>query len=337
MRESTQNHRAPRGRIVTAALTALFVVVLEIGAGLAMAAPASARNNHGQRVTHRWGHAINTRSLSSVNSAYWANYATNYSVPTNWLGNVLGCVTGQPSAESNQATLNSLNFVRSMAGLAPVTFSPTMNARAQQTALMLAANQALDHHPSRSWRCYSSTGAATAGRSNLALSYPSINSGQVVALYMKDSGGNNTAVGHRRWLLNPFTTTMGNGSTSTSNALTVVGPRSYYRPNPRYVSWPTAGYFPRPLEPAGRWSLSAGIRRTNFSKARVRVWRNGRRVPVRKMRVQNGYAMPTLVWQLPRYVPKTGTFRVSVNRIRIGRSKHNYRYAYSLRFFNPRH
>ena len=69
-----------------------------------------------------------------------------------------------------------------MSGLAPVTFSPTLNARSQRTALMMSANRSLSHAPPRSWRCSSQAGAANAGRSNLALSYPSITSAGLVEL-----------------------------------------------------------------------------------------------------------------------------------------------------------
>src|SRR3546814_12342301 len=74
-------------------------------------------------------------------------------------------------------------------GLAPVPLSSTLNAGAQRAALIMSANGALSHHPTTSWKCYSSSGAAAAGKSNLALSYPSIKSGQIIDLYMDDEIG----------------------------------------------------------------------------------------------------------------------------------------------------
>ena len=115
---------------------------------------------------------------------------------------------------------------------------------------------------------------------------------------MRDPGSDNGA-GHRRWLLNPFATTMGTGSTDTANAMTVVGPTAAGRPNPAWVSWPSAGYFPTTLEPGGRWSLSAGNKQMDFRRATVRVYRNGVAVRATKLGVHNGYAQPSLVWQLP--------------------------------------
>jgi hypothetical protein len=199
----------------------------------------------------------------------------------------------------------------------------------------MSANQSLSHSPPRGWRCWSSVGAANAGRSNLALSYPSITSAGLVELYMRDPGAGNGAVGHRRWLLNPFATTMGTGSTHTANAMTVIGPRAVRRPNPVWVSWPTAGYFPSPLEPGGRWSLSAGNNKTDFRRATVRVYRNGQVVRATKLRVQPGYAQPTLVWQLPARTAQSGTFTVVVRGVHRAGSRASFGRTYVVRMFNP--
>jgi len=295
--------------------------------------PASATAAGG--TTSRWSGAVNTNSLAAVNSAYWTQYASNYSVSTGWLGSLLGCLLGQSSATSNRATLNSLNFVRSLAGLAPVKFSATMNRQAQAAALMMAANQSLSHTPPQSWLCYTLAGARAALRSNLALAFPQITSGQVVDLYMDDPGRNNTDVGHRRWVLNPFTTTMGNGSTTTTNALMVVGPTNRRRPNPTWVPWPSAGYFPGTLEPGGRWSLSAGKSGVNFRKAKVRVVHDGRAVPLRQYAVTRGYAARTIAWQLQPGVTRRGKFQVSVTGIRHDGSRRTFSHHYTVRLFTP--
>lgn len=315
-------------------VTALATLVV----GFVVAAtPADARTNDaGTRVTARWSGAVNTRSMSAVNAAYWSEYAPTQSVPTGWTGGSLSdCVPGASSASSNAATLRALNYVRSLAGLAPLKLSSTMNASAQRAALMMSANGALNHNPDRSWKCYSSTGAAAAGRSNLALSYPSIRAGQIVDLYMDDPGSTNTAVGHRRWLLNPFSTVVGTGSTNTANALTVIGPSSKRRPNPKYVGWPTAGYFPNAMEPNGRWSLSAGRKDVSFKRAKVIVYRGSTRIHVHKYAVHSGYAQPTLVWQMPSGFSKTSSYRVVVKNIRHAGSKRHFKTSYVVRLFTP--
>jgi uncharacterized protein YkwD len=290
---------------------------------------------HSRRTTARWSGSITTSRRSTVDSAYRRSFASGLDVATGWTGNDSGCAAGTTSGSSAAATLRAVNFVRSMSGLAPVKLSSTLNARSQRTALMMSANRSLSHTPPCSWRCWSKTGADNAGKSNLALSYPSITSAGLVELYMRDPGSDNGAVGHRRWLLNPFSTTMGTGSTDTANAMTVVGPTSDSRPNPTWVSWPTAGYFPEALEPGGRWSLSAGDSRMDFSKATVRVYRNGKAVRATKLHVHNGYAQPTLVWQLASSTASSGTFKVVVSGAHLPGSKKSLGRTWTVRLFTP--
>ena len=295
---------------------------------------AKARPHH-SRTTARWSGSIRVSTLSAVDDAYARAFDPGLHLDTGWTGNDSRCDAGNTSAASRAATLRAVNFVRALSGLAPVTFSPTLNARSQRTALMMSANGALSHAPPRSWRCWSQAGAANAGRSNLALSYPSITSAGLVELYMRDPGADNGAVGHRRWLLNPFATTMGTGSTDTANAMTVVGPTATHRPNPAWVSWPTAGYFPTTLEPGGRWSLSAGNKLMDFRRATVRVYRDGRSVRATKLRVHNGYAQPTLVWQLPAGAAASGTFKVVVRGAHLKGSRASFGRSYVVRLFEP--
>ena len=325
MRENT-----PRRLVTFAVATAIASMILGL---VTTTSPATAAYSS----SARWSGAVDTSSKSAVNSAYWSRYAPRYNLLVDWLGgSILGCLPGLTSSLTNSGTLSALNYVRSLAGLAPVTFSSTMNASAQRAALIMAANGALSHNPSSSWRCWTSSGAAAAGKSNLALAYPSLRAGQIIDLYMDDKGSTNTAVGHRRWLLNPFATVMGSGSTDTANALTVVGPTNRYRPNPRYVSWPSAGYFPNALEPSGRWSLSAGSKSVSFTYAKVYAYnRYGERIPVRKYAVHSGYAQPTLVWQMPSWIGKSGTYKITVTGIRRAGYSGTTSTSYTVRLFTP--
>lgn len=281
--------------------------------------------------------AITTSAEDTVNSAYWSMFASGLNVPTGWTGSISGCHRGSVSTNSRSATLRAVNFVRRLGGLAPVRFDSTMNAHAQSTALIMAANQQLSHYPTSSWRCWTRTGATTAARSNLALAYPDITSAGLVEMYMDDIGNGNEAVGHRRWVMNPFATSMGSGSTGTANALQVVGPTSSRRPNPAYVGWPTKGWFPDTLEPHGRWSLSAGDARADFRYAQVHVYQGTRQLTVKKYRVESGYARPTIVWQMPTGFTPSGSYTVKVTGIRHRGSGKRFSSRYVVRFFTPYH
>lgn len=295
-----------------------------------MAAQSSAT-----RTTPRWSGSVDVNNRAGVNTAYQTGYAPGLRTPTGWAGNESRCLAGTQAPGSRTATLRAINFARSLAGLAPVSFSTDLNSRSQQSALMMSANKALSHTPPTSWKCYTAMGGANAGKSNLALSYPSLTSAGLVSLYLEDAGATNRAAGHRRWLLNPFSTTMGSGSTNTANAITVIGPTSTSKPNPVAVSWPTAGYFPNTLEPSGRWSLSLGDRALSFRWATVRVWRDGKLISPVKNPVENGYAQPTLVWQLPPSLARSGTFKVEVSNIRATATSTRYTRTYVVRMFTP--
>ena len=294
----------------------------------------------GARTTAPAATSLRTWDLAGRNRAYKSQYAAAFSVPTGFTGSESSCNAGSISSTSRAATLRAINYVRSLSGLAPVSFGSTLNARAQQTALLMSANQSLNHYPPSYWRCWNSTAAANAARSNLALAYPTINSGSLVRLYMNDPGSTNTFVGHRRWLLNPWSTVMGTGATNTANAITVIGPSSYSRANPAWVSWPTPGYFPKPLAPAGRWSLSAGDVRTQFGLAHVRVYKLSatghfyRIWRVHRYAVHNGYAQPTLVWQMPAG-SNSGVYRVVVTNIHKSGFARTFTRAYRVHFFTP--
>lgn len=287
------------------------------------------------QTTARWAGSVNIYSRTAVNTAYWRNYGGGLVTPTGYTGDDSRCERGSQSSTSRATTLRAINYVRSLAGLAPVSFSSTLNARSQLTAVMMSANKKLSHYPTSSWRCYSLTAARNAARSNLALGYPEITSAGLVSMYMRDAGSTNTAVGHRRWLMNPFTTYMGSGATDTANSITVIGPSSNYRPNPAWVSWPTRGQFPNSLEPSGRWSLSAGNKRINFRYASVRVYRNGTLLRTVKQPVKTGYAMPTIVWEMPDAVARSGTFRVVVSGIRKAGTTKRYTRSYYVTMFTP--
>ena len=333
-------------RAVTAGAGLLLLTCAVSGQSLPMRAPEAAsthvlaasvtpRATAARPTTARYARAVDVRDRAAVDAAYGRDYAPGLDTPTGWTGSDSGCRAGSASPTSRAATLRAVNFVRSLGGLAPVTFDATLNARSQQTALIMSANQSLSHTPSRSWRCWTRTGSDNAGRSNLALSYPSITSAGLVGLYMGEPGTANRAVGHRRWLMNPFATSMGTGSTATANAMTVIGPQSSSRPNPAWVSWPTAGWFPAPLEPDGRWSLSAGSTSTSFASATVRVYREGQLVRAVRQPVEDGYAMPTLVWQLPSATPRSGLFKVTVSGIRHAGSTQRTTRSYWVRLFTP--
>ncbi|MFM8717240.1 MAG: CAP domain-containing protein, partial [Spartobacteria bacterium] len=155
----------------------------------------------------------------------------------------------------------------------------------------------IDHYPPPSWLFYTANAAEAAGKSNIA--YGSHGPGAVDA-YMEDYGANNTAVGHRRWLLNPKAQTMGTGDVPASagkpeaNAIWVIGNFKSSAPK-KFTAWPNPGYVPNDLVP-DRWSLS--YPGANFGSATVTMSLNGTSVPLQVVsRSISNIGDNTIVWE----------------------------------------
>jgi uncharacterized protein YkwD len=275
---------------------------------------------------------VDTSDRAAVLDAWRAMIGSREGTTTSWTGRPDSCRPGRASAESEQTVLDGVNFARGLAGLTPVRFQRSLSAKAQKAALIMTANRALSHHVPRTWQCWSRVGAAAAGRSNLYYGSRPLKPEDIVPAYLSDPGAENVAVGHRRWILNPAARAFGNGLTTTSHALYVVGPTSTHNPSPAWVPWPTAGWFPSDLEPGGRWSLASGSAGADLSRARVRVQRDGTPVQVHRHPFVRGFGMPTIAWEIDGVVGP-GTYTVTVSGIRGAAAR---RVTYTVRVFDPR-
>lgn len=152
---------------------------------------------------------VNTNNREEVRNFFNTIYQASENIPIDWTGSIEQCIPGTISQEYRDAVTLRINFFRAMAGVpANIELNDEFNRKAQLAALMMAANKQINHYPDNSWACYTDEGAEAARSSNLSLG--SIGS-QAVFGQMEDEGDNNTPVGHRRWLLYPFTTKMGTG------------------------------------------------------------------------------------------------------------------------------
>ena len=328
-----RNEARPRRMV----LSALVTLALALGTGVVT---ASAKDVD-----------LDPSSRASVARAYNKVLAPALRVKTGWNGSVASCRVGKESAKSRKATRKAINFVRALNRLDPVKLSSKLNKRALRAALLMQANGALSHSPTKASfsRCYSSAARTAAGRSNLFLAYygsgdrmPSTGARAIVG-YMTDPGSGNEAVGHRRWILNPSTRVMATGSTRHANALTVTGTkRSSKAASPTYLTWPSKGWFPTQLEPEGRWSISTSRSRVSFARAKVKVHQVSskgkklRSLKVKKHKIKNGYGPHTLVFTVKGVkVPqgkKSVRYRVSVSGIKGAKKS---KYSYTVKIFDP--
>ena len=154
-----------------------------------------------------------------------------------WSGAVDGCDAGTMSADGRANALRLVNLYRYIADLPPVTEDPVRTGKAQDCALMMHANGQLSHTPPMNWKCWTADGAAAAGQSNIS-STPGVLG---VDLYMVDPG-NDTTIGHRRWILSNYLGPIGLGSTAKNSCMLVIGGAG--NAGKPWLAWPPPGLVP---------------------------------------------------------------------------------------------
>ncbi len=262
-------------------LAGLLFVLLGAQIPIAGSATSGFEVDTEERFLSRWFYNIVYQSSEGTEAA--------------WTGDVDTCLEGGTSQTFKAAVIRRVNYYRAMAGIpAGVTLNVTFSAKAQEAALMMAAENALSHFPDPGWACYSSDGDEAAGSSNLSLGHSGWDaiSGQV-----RDNGSNNAATGHRRWILYPQTREMGTGDIpGESNSLWVFDDHySDARPSVRdgFVAWPPPGYAPYWIV-YPRWSFS--YPQADFSAASVTMSQDGIAVDLELEPVIEGAGENTLVW-----------------------------------------
>lgn len=277
---------------------------------------------------------------------FFDQYVSGANTTMSWTGSHTACEAGATSQAFRDEVVQQINYFRAMAGVpAEIMLSDSLNAKAQEAALMMSANNNLSHTPSDSWVCHTDAGSDGAANSNLSLGR---NGARAVADYIHDPGTGNEPVGHRRWILHPQTTTMGTGDIPRdgrqreTNALWVLDGSSFGpRPETRdpFVAWPPAGFVPHQVV-FPRWSFS--LDSADFSKATVSVTLDGDEQALDIMPIVNGFGENTVVWELDDApnefsfwpTPEEDTvYSVSIDN--IGLSGEQLSYQYDVTIFNP--
>ena len=288
---------------------------------------------------------VDPGSRSSVVSA-WNDYLAHNDVPSGYNGDPATCTPGTTTTEFKLAVRDRVNWYRNMVGLPDVQLDLAASDDLQQTALMMAAQEAVSHYPDENWACHTDLGATGAAKSNLA---PSVYGPAAITAYVDDWGDFNTPVGHRQWILNPKLLKVATGDVysptnrrGTSNALRVIWPEQAQRPNEvEYVAWPNAGYVPHGALPhrSDRWSFSLSrdywtASAPDFSDAQVVVTTAGGDITPQVVNRTDRYGDYTLVWEMPDIAAAPDGpdrfYRVTVTDVLVDGVKKNYSYVVTL-------
>ena len=293
------------------------------------------------------GYQITPASREAARLFYQTVFTSSQQVASGWTGDLSTCNAGTTSSDYQAATLRRINWFRAMAGVpAHISLDNQYNQKAQQTALMMSAQNALSHYPDSRWACYNAAGAEGARYSNLALGRAGADA--VANSYIRDAGSNNAPVGHRRWLLYPQTKIMGVGDVTPASANALPASAIWVfdnnlqtaRPAVRddFVAWPPAGFVPySTIYP--RWSFS--YPGADFSAASVSMTENGQPLATRPEALHDGYGENTLVWLPGSYTddglwsqPSADTvYQVNISNVKIGGQTRNF--SYQVIAFDP--
>ena len=233
-------------------------------------------------------------AVASIRSAYASitavtspknDFSNIYSVNPDWIASAPAYEVGALLSAYENNGLQTLNFMRGLAGLDPVTIDPSKQEEAQAGAVMLAivGYDNMDHNFSQviaSGNYWDATGGevlntdlSDLGRDSTMASnlyYSSENTvdlGDSVKGYMYDSDAENIEVlGHRRWCLNPpmsvtaFGRAVDDNDASYMTMLANDDNGLGAMPASGFVAWPSPennGYFPAWVFAANQaWSVS---------------------------------------------------------------------------------
>lgn len=205
-----------------------------------------------------------------------------------WDGDAASCHEGTLAAPGAENTVRRVNLYRWLAGLPEVTHNPSMSVGAQQCAVMMHANDDLDHYPPETWKCYTPEGASAASVSLLA-TMPSVSG---IDLFMLDLSSP-YSMGHRRNILGDGLEEVGVGSTDEYSCLRTVDAIFVPGQDVTFTAWPPPGAVPfEAFDPLDYFSLDiAGwtvqTNKFELKGAKVQVTENGAVKPVQASALQD--------------------------------------------------
>jgi len=249
-----------------------------------------------------------------------------------WTGDEPSCNPGNVPEPTKAKIRQRLDYYRKVVGLNNIiSENISKSDKAQLAALIMNANNQLDHDPPSSWKCYTTEGKEGAGNSLLTMT----KNAEAIDSYIRDQGADNGPVGHRRWLLWPRLQEIGIGNTNRSNAIWVLGNAGIPQADtPEFVSWPPEGYIPDRLV-FPRWSFS--IAGSDFSATTISMLdANNNNINLQIEVLNNSYGDPTVVWipeNINTNVTSDSSYTITLKDVEINGELMDYSYQVTL--FDP--
>lgn len=317
--------------------------------------------------------AIDTTSKSIVQREFLNRYEKNMIRPVTSIGvDLENCQPGQAVRDGIAPIVESWNFMRGLNGLNAVTLDQTdsISPYTQAAAMVSARNGKLSHYPAvEGFACATDAAVRGARHSNLAQSISQTSAETALWYYMDYSSADNPVndqLGHRLFMQDPQLSVTSIGAAAGYTAISVRTGESYpgmpadsmrdhSAPTPEWMSWPSAGFFPKQLltsvgitsdgPDTERWSFS--VQNGDLSAATAHITGpNGENVPLTVIRPgQSGIAFT------PRVIADYSTLLMkfpNIERLPVGQENLVYNvkidgvkgtgqttYEYQVALFDP--
>lgn len=209
--------------------------------------------------------AIDTTSKSEVQREFLKRYEKNMIRPVTSVGVRLNeCAAGQAVRDGITPIVESWNFLRGLNGLNAVTLdsSDAISPYTQAAAMVSSRNGKLSHYPAaQGFACATEEAVRGARHANLAQSVSQTSAETALWYYMDFSSPKdpvNDQLGHRLFMQDPQLAVTSVGAAEGYTAISVrtgegypnlpaEAMRNVEAPTPAWMSWPSAGFFPKQL------------------------------------------------------------------------------------------
>ena len=261
------------------------------------------------------------------------------------LPDIKNCSEGVLKDSEKQKVLEELNFIRSLHGLKPVSYNYKDDIYTAKAALIIVANEELNHHPDPSYKCWTKEGEYGCSHSNISMRWgweSNIPKSEdfVISQFIDN---NVESLGHRRWILFPFLKNISYGRVDvpgfTGAAIKVINDDTTTA-NVDYVAYPFEEY-PTNLF-AKDWYLSFSVvanrndlwanKSVNFRNAAIEISdESGNLLSVSSIYYNNeGYGNPNhLQWKVTGL--KNGVkYTVSIKNVKVLGKDRSYEYWFKL-------
>ena len=231
---------------------------------------------------------IGGETANEYDETFWIDFSRTYRLGALWsidrlyaeVPNVNNCQAGRLRESAKNRALEAANQIRALHGLSPLRYSAFYDDQMQKASLIQEANPVATHFPPPSARCYTEEGAEGSQTSNISLSSANLDPAAHIVHLTNDANPADlpSAVGHRRWILNPFATYFSFGQVGKYATQKAAGflkePVRTAQINANFVAFPYETYPSNLLIEDPPWSFSLIVDKRNLSNNQGDFFKN---------------------------------------------------------------